>query len=173
MGDRAGKYWLRGCSKRGDKSGYPHTKKPSKPGPEYLAEELETRLVSYGEVCMEVLVQLQRHPILNPIEDPSVLWKDIPAEIPESELKRLYADIGLKAPPPNRIRSAEFYPVARISFPADDNKDFRSRESKEFCEGQLFNVWHTLDEHRPLGNVNRVRLQAYLASWLNRQTKPQ
>lgn len=174
MGDRAGKYWLRGCIDERDKSGnlYPRTAKPARPSEDYLEDELESRLANRGEVCMELLVQVQRHPILHPIEDPSVIWKDIPSSVSDAELKNYYADLGIKAPPLDRIRSAEFVRVARMSFPLDENKDFRSNESKASCEGMFFNTWHSMSDHRPLGNINRVRLQAYRESWQFRRARP-
>ena len=33
----------------------------------------------------------------------------------------------------------------------------------QFCENLSFNPWRTLPEHRPLGSINRARLQVYPA----------
>jgi catalase len=51
-------------------------------------------------------------------------------------------------------------PVATIIIP---QQDLISDERDLFCESLSFNPWHCLAEHKPLGAVNRVRKQIYLA----------
>ena len=41
---------------------------------------------------------------------------------------------------------------------------------KEYeCEHMTFNPWNCLEQHRPLGSINRMRLAVYLASLQVRQ----
>lgn len=37
------------------------------------------------------------------------------------------------------------------------------------CEHMTFNPWNCLEQHRPLGSINRMRLVVYLASLQVRQ----
>jgi hypothetical protein len=37
------------------------------------------------------------------------------------------------------------------------------------CERAMFSPWNCLEEHRPLGSLNRMRLAVYLASLQVRQ----
>ncbi|MBU2037636.1 MAG: catalase, partial [Gammaproteobacteria bacterium] len=32
-----------------------------------------------------------------------------------------------------------------------------SEAQKQFCENISFNPWHSLEEHRPIGGINRAR----------------
>jgi hypothetical protein len=51
--------------------------------------------------------------------------------------------------------------VARIAIPS---QDFTSAERQEFCETLFYTPWHGLDEHRPLGGINRLRQDVYQKS---------
>jgi catalase len=53
---------------------------------------------------------------------------------------------------------APFYEVATIRIPA---QEFDTPEFKSLGETLSFNVWHALEEHRPLGAVNRMRKIVY------------
>jgi catalase len=53
---------------------------------------------------------------------------------------------------------APFYEVATIRIPA---QQFDTPELKKLGETLSFNVWHALEEHRPLGAVNRMRKVVY------------
>ena len=55
----------------------------------------------------------------------------------------------------------EFVTVARIAIPS---QDFTSPERLEFCETLFYTPWHSLDEHRPLGGINRLRQDVYQKS---------
>jgi len=79
----------------------------------------------------EFCVQLRGTTSLMPIEDPTILWK-------ESE--------------------APFMPVARITIA---QQTFNTPEQCSFCENLSFTPWHGLDDHRPLGGINRVRRIVY------------
>jgi hypothetical protein len=50
--------------------------------------------------------------------------------------------------------------VATIRIPC---QSFDSPEQMEFCENLSFNPWHALTEHRPLGSLNRLRRETYVA----------
>ena len=56
---------------------------------------------------------------------------------------------------------APFVPLATISIP---RQDFSGDEQAQFCENLSFSPWHALPEHRPLGQLNRLRRHAYPAS---------
>ncbi|MDQ4132276.1 MAG: catalase family protein [Actinomycetota bacterium] len=83
-------------------------------------------------VDFDFMVQLQTDPFLMPIEDGSVDWPE---------------------------RLSPFVPVARLHLPA---QEFDSRGQLAFAENLSFNPWHSLPEHRPLGNLNRARRTMYL-----------
>jgi hypothetical protein len=52
-------------------------------------------------------------------------------------------------------------PLATIDI---EPQDFRSRERMQLAERMVFTPWHTLQQHRPLGSLNRARLEVYRAS---------
>jgi hypothetical protein len=66
-----------------------------------------------------------------PIEDASIEW-------PESQ--------------------SPFVPVARIYVP---RQTFDTPERVRLARELSFNPWHSIAEHRPLGNQNRARLRIY------------
>lgn len=83
------------------------------------------------DACFHFMIQRQIHPGGTPIEDSTIDWD--PTDSP-------------------------FLTVATIRIPA---QTFDSPEQQEFCEDLTFNPWHTLPEHRPLGNINRTRRLVY------------
>ena len=58
-------------------------------------------------------------------------------------------------------KDAPFIPLATITIP---QQDFSGTEQDQFCENLSFAPWHSLPEHRPLGQLNRLRRHAYPAS---------
>ena len=58
-------------------------------------------------------------------------------------------------------QDAPFVPLATITIP---QQDFSATEQAQFCENLSFAPWHALPEHRPLGQLNRLRRHAYPAS---------
>lgn len=84
------------------------------------------------EVCFDFLVQLQTDPSRMPIENASVIW---PEEL------------------------SPYRKVATLRIPV---QEFDSPEQMAFVRNLSFNPWHSLPEHRPLGNQNRGRKQIYL-----------
>ena len=58
-------------------------------------------------------------------------------------------------------QDAPFVPLATITIP---RQDFSGEEQAQFCENLSFAPWHALPEHRPVGQLNRLRRHAYPAS---------
>jgi hypothetical protein len=83
------------------------------------------------DVELDFMVQLQKDAHRQPIEDASIEWKE--SETP-------------------------FVPVARIRIP---RQEFSSLAQLEFADVLTFTPWHSLPEHRPLGNINRSRKALY------------
>lgn len=92
------------------------------------------RELAQGEGCFEFKVQLQDASENMPVEDPSVEWDE---------------------------RASPFVTVATITVPA---QIFNTQEQMQFCENLSFSPWHALEEHRPLGQFNRIRQAVYRAS---------
>ena len=84
-----------------------------------------------GDVELDFMVQLQADPKRMPIEDASIEW---PEEL------------------------SPFVPVARIIIP---RQNFSSPAQFKFARELSFNPWHSISEHRPLGNQNRARRALY------------
>jgi hypothetical protein len=87
--------------------------------------------LSEGDVELEVRVQMQTDPHLMPIENAGVLW-------PEKLSPRV--------------------PVATLRLP---RQTFDSPAQMEFAKQLSFNPWHTIADHRPLGNQSRARRRMY------------
>ena len=86
-----------------------------------------------GDVELDVRLQLQTDPHLMPIENAGVLW-------PERLSPRV---------------SAATLRIPRQKFDSAAQMDFARRLS--------YNPWHSIAEHRPLGNQSRARRRMYLA----------
>lgn len=56
-----------------------------------------------------------------------------------------------------------FVPVATISIKAPQ-PILESPKGIELCERSVFSPWHALPEHQPVGSINRLRKEVYLAS---------
>jgi hypothetical protein len=96
----------------------------------YLREAL-IRTLSEENVEFDFMLQLQKDPHRQPIEDASLEWK-------ESE--------------------SPFIPVARIFVP---KQKMDSQAQLAFADVISINPWHCLAEHRPLGSINRNRKAMY------------
>ena len=109
------------------------------PGPELDDEDPDyftpsmEQQLAAGDVCFEFAVQRQTDPQRMPIEDASIEWS---------------------------ASESPFVPVAKIVFSA---QDFASDDQANTCEHLSFTPWHALEEHRPLGSLNRARRRAYSA----------
>jgi hypothetical protein len=65
--------------------------------------------------------------------------------------------------------ASPFRPIATISYPA---QDAYSGQRRFFGDDQLtFNSWRAIEEHRPLGSINRLKLEVYEASSTFRHEK--
>lgn len=84
-----------------------------------------------GDVELEVRVQMQTDPHLMPIENAGVLWPE---------------------------RLSPRVPVATLRLP---RQTFDSPAQMEFAKRLSYNPWHTIAEHRPLGNQSRARKRMY------------
>jgi hypothetical protein len=95
--------------------------------------EAMARTLGEREVTFDFLVQLQTDPHRMPIEDASVRWSE---------------------------RLSPMVPVATLRLPV---QRFDSPAQLAFAGNLSFNPWHSLAEHRPLGNQSRARHAVYLA----------
>ena len=84
-----------------------------------------------GDVEFDIRLQLQTDPHLMPIENNAVLW-------PEKLSPRVS--------------------VATLRLP---RQTFDSPAQMEFAKRLSYNPWHTIAEHRPLGNQSRARRRMY------------
>ena len=82
-------------------------------------------------VEFDMLVQIQTDPHLMPIEDASVRWPE---------------DVS------------PWVPVARIHIPM---QEFDTPGQMAFARNLRINPWHSMPDHRPLGNQSRARLRLY------------
>jgi hypothetical protein len=89
--------------------------------------------LSAGDVEFDIRIQLQADPHLMPIENNAVLW-------PEKLCPRVS--------------------VATLRLP---KQKFNSPAQMAFAKQLSYNPWHTIAEHRPLGNQSRARRRMYLA----------
>lgn len=87
-----------------------------------------------GEACMQLMVQLQDANKQMPIEDATVLWKET---------------------------ESPFLPVAKITVL---KQKFDTPAQQQFCENLSFSPWNALEDHRPIGALNRARKLVYEAS---------
>ena len=87
--------------------------------------------LAMGDVELDVRLQLQTDPHLMPIENAGVLW-------PERLSPRISA--------------------ATLRIP---RQKFDSPAQMEFAKRLSYNPWHSIAEHRPLGNQSRARKRMY------------
>jgi hypothetical protein len=95
--------------------------------------EAMARTLRTKDVSFDFMVQFQTDPHRMPIEDASVEWPE---------------------------RLSPFIPVARLRLPV---QEFDSAQQLAFAGNLSFNPWHSIADHRPLGNQNRARKTIYLA----------
>lgn len=95
-----------------------------------------------GPASFDFLVQFRLPGKNMPIEDASVEWRE---------------------------RDSPYYAVARITIPP---QEIDSAEREAFCEAVVFNPWHCLPQHRPLGGMNRARREIYPALARLRSSRP-
>jgi hypothetical protein len=93
--------------------------------------EAMVRTLADGDWEMDFMVQVQTDPHLMPIEDATVKWPE---------------------------RLSPYIPVARLRLL---QQRFDSDEQLGFADVLRYNPWHSLPEHKPLGNSNRARRRMY------------
>ena len=87
--------------------------------------------LAQADGCFEFLVQLQDPARDMPVEDPTVRWQE---------------------------SQAPFVSVADVRIP---QQEFDTPARNAFCENLTFTPWHALEDHRPLGGLNRIRKTVY------------
>jgi hypothetical protein len=53
---------------------------------------------------------------------------------------------------------APFHPVAKIII---DKQKFNTPDQNPSCEDEVYNPWHSLEAHRPIGAISRMRRVVY------------
>jgi hypothetical protein len=99
--------------------------------PDDYLRDAMVKALAEGDVELDVRVQLQTDPHLMPIENASVLWPE-----------RLSPRIS----------------VATLRLP---RQKFDSPAQIAFARRLTYNPWHSIPEHRPLGNQSRARRRMY------------
>jgi len=99
--------------------------------PDDYLRDAMVKALNEGDVELDFRLQLQTDPFLMPIENNGVLW-------PEKLSPRVS--------------------VATLRLP---KQKFDSPAQMEFAKKLSYNPWHTIAEHRPLGNQSRARQQMY------------
>ncbi|MBI3541674.1 MAG: catalase [Deltaproteobacteria bacterium] len=106
-------------------------KRAKKAGPDYLRERLVASLGA-DEACFDVYARIASAHDAKLVENPMKPWN---------------------------LKKSPYVKVARLTIPKQTGID--SEPQLAFCENVNFNPWRTPPENRPLGAINRVRLQAY------------
>lgn len=111
--------------------------------PNYLRTALVQRLrdTAAGSVVFEFEVQLRDNASIDPDRDIENASQEWPTDV------------------------APFEPVATLTIPLQEF-DFAERHVQ--CEQLVFNPWHALAAHQPLGGINRLRRAVYAESALRR-----
>ena len=99
--------------------------------PDNYLRDAMVRTLAEEDVDFDLLVQVQTDPFLMPIENAGVLW-------------------------PTKLSPR--VPVAVLHIP---KQTFDSPEQLAFARVLTYNPWHTIAEHRPLGNQSRARRRMY------------
>jgi hypothetical protein len=98
---------------------------------ENYLREAMVRTLARGDWSFDFMVQVQTDTHRMPIEDATVKWPE---------------------------RLSPYVPVAHLRLPA---QRFDSDEQLAFADVLRYNPWHSLPEHKPLGNSNRARRRMY------------
>jgi hypothetical protein len=101
--------------------------------PNYLRERLVATLASHP-ACFDFLVQPNKNPSAQPIENPTIAWDE---------------------------SQSPLIKVATITIPQQTEIDTQAHLN--FCENVSFDPWHTLPGTRPMGQISRMRHDIYPA----------
>ena len=107
--------------------------------PDQYLREAMIGTLDEKDVLFDFMIQFQTDAHKMPVEDASVLWPE---------------------------KLSPFIKVAEIRIPA---QKFTIRGQDDFARSLSFNPWHSIAEHRPLGNQNRARKHIYLETSRFRQ----
>ncbi|MBF0204528.1 MAG: hypothetical protein HQK67_09500, partial [Desulfamplus sp.] len=103
--------------------------------PSILADDYLTanmeKHLAENEASFDFMIQLQKDPVKMPVEDAGVEWSE-------------------KESPFIKVASIRIHP-----------QPFRTKEREDFAEDLSFSPAHSLIEHRPIGGINRARVQIY------------
>lgn len=105
--------------------------RPDKSRPDYLREGLAEALRG-APACFDLLVQVNRDPSRNPVEDPTREWNE---------------------------NLSPWQLAGRVEIPAQTGFDTPARMA--FCENLSFNPWNAHPDLRPMGQINRARRVVY------------
>jgi len=105
---------------------------------EYLSKEIGERLLN-GSVEWELRVQRYIDDDKTPVENAAREWPEEPSVL-----------------------------VATLSIPKQDINSIENQATAKKIEELSFNPWNTIDDFRPLGNLNRARQAVYKASFAHR-----
>jgi len=108
------------------------TEVPKNGANDFLGQNLESSLSQAG-ACFDFFVQLNKDPKKNNIENAMKKWS---------------------------VKKSPFYKVGRLE--VNKQSGFRTQSRMKACENMTFNPWRAHPENRPMGGVNRVRLEVYL-----------
>jgi hypothetical protein len=133
-------YWSAVPYKLGE-TGVKYMAKPVPDGPPIVApapsvDQLREAMklhLQTRDASFDFFVQRQVDDHNTPIEDPTHEWAE---------------------------ENAPFVKVATIHIL---RQDFDNPPRMEFCQNLAFNPWHSLPDHKPLGGINRVRKDVYVA----------
>lgn len=109
---------------------------PGNPSDDYLREALSETLEGNVDVVFDFKVQVRGKEEELGIEDATSIWDE---------------------------NQFPFVTVAKITIRAPQ-RDINTPMALERCENLVFNPWHSLADHQPLGGINRLRKPVYLSS---------
>ncbi|WP_030612280.1 peroxidase family protein [Streptomyces sclerotialus] len=143
-------YWSRGACLWGDAGPVRYQLRPAPGGapaprpdrhdPDHLRHELAERLAA-ADIEFDLCVQRFVDERRTPIEDGASDWRESDAPV---------------------------VPVARLTIPRQDITTAEAGSAARRIEQLAFSPWHTTEDFRPLGNLNRARKAAYQASAAHR-----
>ena len=110
------------------------------PSPDYLRAALTETMQGQTPICLDFKIQVRSEGLdTTLIEDATTMW---PGEL------------------------SGYDNVARITIPVPQQPD--TQESIDHCEKLAFTPWHSLEAHRPIGGINRLRQKVYDGSAAHR-----